>query len=471
MQRELSIVNASKWAGTDEMTRLASWVIVGWVSILLGGEVEPPAGLSSPERGLWFLLNKQYLARDLSADEFDEIWRIWPEPLRSDAAKASQAERRRMAFDRFGFVEMPGRVAPMGFVANTDGSWAMNCLACHGGEVEGKPMAGLPNSNFAMQTWAQDVVAYRVQIDHQPRSRFAQSLAVPLSRSNGTTNAQIFSVVFTTLRDSDLLMRAPADRHIPKMLHHDLDAPPFWNIRKKKMMYIDGYVQKSHRVIMQFVLLPSNKAETIKGWEQDYRDVLAFAESLEAPKYSREIDRAKAEKGRGIFETHCSSCHGTYGEGGSYPEKSVPIDEVGTDRRRFDGMPRAHREFFQQGWMGEEGRLEVVEEPTGYVAPPLDGIWASAPYFHNGSVPTLWHVLHPGDRPRVWKRTLRGYDHQRVGLEVASWESMPSDVAGADDRRSYFDTSLPGKSAAGHDFPEALNEEEKEMVLEYLKSL
>jgi hypothetical protein len=39
------------------------------------------------------------------------------------------------------------------------------------------------------------------------------------------------------------------------------------------------------------------------------------------------------------------------------------------------------------------------------------------------------------------------------------------------DRRTFFDTQKPGKSAAGHDFPDALTEDEKTAVLEYLKTL
>ncbi|MBY0587870.1 cytochrome c [bacterium] len=436
-----------------------------------GDEVAPSSESSPAQRGLWYLLQKQYLARDIHEQDFADIWKVWPKELRQQAELATPADRRAMAFLRYGFVEMPGRSAPMGFVPGADGSWAMNCLACHGGQIEGQPMPGLPNSNFAMQTWAQDMVAYRVQIQHQPRSRFAASLAVPLSRSNGTTNAQIFSVVFTTLRDSDLNMRQAESRHVPKMLHHDLDAPPFWNVKKKRMMYIDGYVEKSHRVIMQFVLLPSNKAETIRGWENDFRDVLAFIESVPSPVYKGRINRPLAERGRIVFEANCSSCHGTYGVNGRYPEKTVPIDEIETDRRRLDGMPLAHREFFKQGWMGEEGEVSVVDHPIGYVAPPLDGIWASAPYLHNGSVPTLWHLLHPNERPRIWKRTSQGFDHQRIGLEVTEMESIPAEVDSADERRAFFDASLPGKSAAGHDFPEALSEDERLMVLEYLKSL
>jgi cytochrome c peroxidase len=100
-------------------------------------------------------------------------------------------------------------------------------------------------------------------------------------------------------------------------------------------------------------------------------------------------------------------------------------------------MPAEHRRFYRESWFGEYGKLEVVEDPGGYVAPPLDGVWASAPYFHNGSVPTLWHVLNPAKRPAVWQRT----------------------------------EGIQGKSAAGHEFPNELDDAEKQAVLEYLKTL
>ncbi len=89
-------------------------------------------------------------------------------------------------------------------------------------------------------------------------------------------------------------------------------------------------------------------------------------------------------------------------------------------------------------------------------APPLNGIWATAPYLHNGSVPTLWHLLHPAERPAVWKRTEDGYDQARIGLEVTTFETVPANVTTAAEKREYFDTHLTGKSAAGHPFPDEL---------------
>ena len=123
------------------------------------------------------------------------------------------------------------------------------------------------------------------------------------------------------------------------------------------------------------------------------------------------------------------------------------------------------------GWLSRYGKDPVVLEPQGYLAPPLDGIWATAPYFHNGSTPTLWHVLHPGQRPAVWTRKNDSFDHKRIGFVTKEFDTVPVSVTTARQRRRYFDTTKQGKSAAGHLFPDKLSESEKRAVLEFLKTL
>jgi acyl carrier protein len=249
------------------------------------------------------------------------------------------------------------------------------------------------------------------------------SLAMPLGGSNGTTNSVMFGVALGALRAPD--MTVTRARGAPKMVHHDMTAPPFWNVRKKATLYCDGFSPKNHRVLIQFLLIPSNDAETVKGWEDDFRDILAWIESLEPPKYPWSIDEPLAARGKAVFNRHCSRCHGTYDEGGRYDQKVIPIEEVGTDPVRLRALTREHRRWLQLSWMSYGGRDPVELEPQGYVAPPLDGIWATAPYLLNGSVPTLWHLFHPDERPVVWKRTEDGYDREKIGLEITPFDDLP----------------------------------------------
>ena len=96
-----------------------------------------------------------------------------------------------------------------------------------------------------------------------------------------------------------------------------------------------------------------------------------------------------------------------------------------------------------------------------YKARPLDGIWATAPYLHNGSVPTLRALLmKPALRPKTFFVGSRDFDPVNVGFDTAS---------GPD--RFLFDTSIAGNSNAGHDWGTSLTNGDLEALLEYLRSL
>ena len=440
-----------------------------------GGDVtvaaDVPGELSPAERGYRFLTRKPYLPPDFDRTTFDNLWRWWPEPDRSEAEKATVAERRRMTFARYGLVENPASPdagAALGYVETPDG-WVMNCLACHGGKVASQVIPGLPNSHFALQTLTEEVSAVKL-LQLKPLAHLDKAaLGIPLSTTNGTTNSVVFGIVLGALRNPD--MSVDTNKPIPPLVHHDMDPPPLWHVRKKRRLYVDGFAPKSPRPSLQFMMIPRNDRDTLVDWETDYADVLAWMESLAPPEYPYDIDHDRSLRGRGVFEAHCAECHGTYGDDWTYPERTVPIEEIGTDPVRLTALTPEHRRWMQIGWMSRFGEDEVILEPVGYVAPPLDGIWATGPYFHNGSAPTLWHVLHPGARPTVWRRTRDGYDRERVGLEVTEFDELPETVREPWDRRQYFDTRLPAKSAGGHTFVDELTEGEKRDVLEYLKTL
>ncbi len=169
---------------------------------------------------------------------------------------------------------------------------------------------------------------------------------------------------------------------------------------------------------------------------------------------------------------------------------------------------------------------------TGYVAPPLHGVWASAPYFHNGSVPTVWDVLKPADRPAMWLRQQvppseatphgergfdhvlsRAYDYERMGWKyermdcnakggvpfvtcqpaqkmapALAWVKdiltgsasaataplttlPPLPGAAGVDQRAVYNSNLNGKKNRGHEFTRVLTDKERRAILEYLKTL
>jgi cytochrome c553 len=478
---------------------------LAWAVLLVGATVLPPLAASHaveltasadavpadipgrpPARGLSLLLSRGYLPPDFDQQVFDDLWTTWEEPARSRAEQAAVQERRRMAMERYGLTphpEDPSR--SMQYVVDASGAWTMSCLACHQGQVNGRTIPGLPNSSYALETLTEEVRLVKVR-QRKPFGHMDMgSLLLPLGTTNGTTNAVMFGVALMRHRAPDLSIVQRPPRF--DLVHHDMDAPPWWHYKKRRSLYADGFAPKGHRMLMQFLLVKENGPEKFHVWEDEFRDIERWIESLEAPRWPWAVDVALADKGRSIFLQQCAGCHGTYHAAGAgagageetYPDRVVDIAEVGTDRVRFDSLTAKERGELNASWFGHLGAdaaaMRDRESPSGYVAPPLDGIWASAPYLHNGSVPTLWHLLHPAERPVVWKRTATGYDQARVGLEVEELDSMPQGARGGKltsaERRRHFDTSKPGKSAKGHDFPDALDEEEKTAVLEYLKTL
>ncbi len=119
----------------------------------------------------------------------------------------------------------------------------------------------------------------------------------------------------------------------------------------------------------------------------------------------------------------------------------------------------------------ELARWNAVKDLLGYKARPLDGIWATAPYLHNGSVPTLYHLLlPPAQRPKSFWLGSRDYDAEKVGYVWATkpatgraWEFV---AVGADGK------SVDGNGNQGHDYGvSGLSEADRLALLEYLKSL
>jgi len=457
---------------------IASLLIV--VAALLAAVLEPArtgaaeAAPAPADRGLGLLLSQRYLPADFDQDVFDELWTTWEEPARARAERATPAERRRMAMDRYGLTPHPDDpTRSMQYVVDADGTWTMSCLACHQGQVDGRVIPGLPNSNYALETLTEEVRAVKLRQRKPFGHMDLGSLIIPLGTTNGTTNAVMFGVALMRHREPDLTIVQRPPRF--DLVHHDMDAPAWWHYSTRKSLYADGFAPKGHRMLMQFLLVKENGPDRFRDWEDDFRAVESWLESLRPPAWPWDVDAALAARGSDLFARHCGTCHGAPGTPGGYPERMVDIDEIGTDRVRLDSLTAKERGELNASWFGHMGAdavgLEQRRSPRGYVAPPLDGIWATAPYLHNGSVPTLWHLLHPAARPPVWRRSPTGYDRGRVGLEVEELDALPTGKLTSAERRRHFDTNKPGKGAGGHDFPDVLDEAEKTAVLEYLKTL
>ena len=114
-------------------------------------------------------------------------------------------------------------------------------------------------------------------------------------------------------------------------------------------------------------------------------------------------------------------------------------------------------------------------ELKSYRAPPLDGVWATAPYFHNSSAPTVYHVLNSKARPKVYTRTYgtsrADYDEVKLGHKISVLTAPPSSQLSGFELRKIYDTSRPGLANTGHTYGDDLTDAERFEVIEYLKTL
>lgn len=196
-------------------------------------------------------------------------------------------------------------------------------------------------------------------------------------------------------------------------------------------------------------------------------DVLAYINSLQPPTYPKEINAAMAEQGKVIFNNNCSDCHGTYGKDGQYPNLLIPQSIIQTDSllQLANYSNPQFIDWFNKSWFSGGNHPAKLVAFNGYIAPPLDGVWITAPYFHNGSVPTLEAVLNSTIRPKYWSRS---FDNPEYDYVIPGWKYVVHSKA---EDRSVYNTNLPGYGNYGHYFGDKLNDAERRAVIEYLKTL
>lgn len=424
---------------------------------------------TAAERGQKALTETAFIRAFWPRAAYDRAWKVWG--VSEKPADYAAAFR-----ERYGFHEAPypNGDLPMGLrsaplvVGNGIG---IDCMTCHGGSILGKNYVGLGNTALDIHSLFEEMAA---------AAGTAVKIPYQFSQVRGTSEAGAFAVHLLGLRNPDLSI-APKPKKLG--LHDDSceDVPAWWLLKKKRTMYHVGATDsRSVRSLMQFMMHPLTSRAEFDRAEPAFRDIQAYLLSLEAPKYPLPVEAKRAAAGREIFESRCASCHGTYGENWTYPNRIVPLDKIGTDRTRFDNIEVAYGEAYNASWFADEPTgswflpKKKLRPTVGYQAPPLDGIWATAPYFHNGSVPTLDGVLNSKARPKIFTRSFRtaadDYDSERVGWKVREVEPPPATAPGIEKRRIY-DTTKPGRGNAGHTYGDDLTPDERKSVIEYLKTL
>ena len=246
------------------------------------------------------------------------------------------------------------------------------------------------------------------------------------------------------------------------------DVPAWWLLKKKHGMFYNAFGRGDFgRFLMASNLLTVNDTAESAEVDGHMPDVLAYINSLQAPAYPRPVDASLVETGRILFNNNCSACHGTYGKEGEYPNLLIPQSTIQTDSL-LQASNYSNPEFvdwFNKSWFSSGDHPGKLVPFKGYLAPPLDGIWITAPYLHNGSVPSLEAVLNSAIRPKYWSRSFEKpqYNYDNPGW-VFSVHEQPTD-------RIIYNTTLPGYGNYGHYFGDKLTDAERRAVIEYLKTL
>ncbi|MBY0517043.1 MAG: hypothetical protein K2P81_09055 [Bacteriovoracaceae bacterium] len=406
-----------------------------------------------------------------------------------------------------------------------------SCAACHTADLFGKKVVGLTNrfpraneffrigkkllpfahpSLFKMMTNASEA-----EVNILKRSRYAVKFVgakKPQVLGLDTSLAQVaLSLSRRGLDEYAERLAETANFPRPNALDKKVaDSKPavWWNAKYKTRWLSDGSIVQGNPIHTNFLWNEIGRGvdlHSLESWlnknSHVIKELTATVFATEAPLYldflpEDTLNEALAISGEEVFEVNCSSCHGHYEKAWNLPmaqvlplkerikttqvwyHKKTPVYDVGTDPSRHEGM-----QYFAEALNKlkiSRSINTIVEPQKGYVPPPLVGIWARWPYFHNNSAPNLCAVLtRSQDRPKVYiagapidPRT--DYDPDCAGYPVGektpeSWKNK---------KEFIFDTSREGMHNSGHDEKiflkngqEVMTKDEKRALIEFLKTL
>lgn len=285
--------------------------------------------------------------------------------------------------------------------------------------------------------------------------------------------------------------------YAPYLFHCDGNTSSIQHRNMLQGFALGALPPKAHFTIEEF--------NDVKEMYVDHKALLAaedYYKKIKIPNFkthlSSYLNTSKAEYGKKIFHNSpagggftCADCH----DGGKMPAgKLIDHSIVGTDTSRLNVFKsnqgdhnfeklklKLHSDIVNYYRLTNEklpnDPPRIPNDPNheiwkgytqGYMARPLNGVWASPPYLHNGSVRTLWDLLKkPEDRePSFWKGT-RNYDPHDVGYKC---EKLYSPLNNGKVIEAYKQDNSNGQNK-GHNFGTEWEDEDKRAVIEYIKTL
>jgi mono/diheme cytochrome c family protein len=430
-----------------------------------------PQRAGDPAKGYDYLINGGYITCGIPQSLYE---RVFGPPAAADKLSGRTGENANLPY--YYSAAMSSEGIPV---------VSANCLTCHGSKVNGKLVVGLGAAagDFTSDPSTDVDAAGNLITDPTEKAEwqrfddrmhaiagYTQTKTIGVNPADNLTASLMAHRDPTTLAWSDTpLLDLPPDLVVP------VDVPPWWRMAKKNAMFYSSAGRGDHaRIEMAASLLCTDSVAEATAIDAAFVDVRAWIETLTPPAWPFAVDTDLASRGESVFVENCAMCHGTYGAGGSYPNLLVPIDVVGTDATLATGASQfadRYVQWFASSFWGQTSRLEPKQ---GYVAPPLDGIWATAPFFHNGSVPTIEGVLDSSKRPQYWTRNYddsTDYDQTNVGWNFQPITHGQVDGSSPTANAQIYDTDQVGYSNTGHTFGDFLSDDDRRAVIEYLKTL
>lgn len=388
-------------------------------------------------------------------------------------------------------------------------AFTFSCAACHSANLFGRQVLGLTNrfpraneifvrgvkvakvappSMFDLGTGASDdeVDLYRFTRDN------LKSVEPKKPSQLGLDTSLAHTALSLSHRSADL--DATKSGWYEKFPRRDpirnaiADSKPavWWNVKYKNKWLLDGSVVSGNPIFTNLLWNEIGRGTELVELREWLKDNSQIIEELTTAVYASEaphitdyfasdfIKIDSAQRGQKLFEARCQKCHGEYQKGWSNPalmekwnrgeisesafriaqlktEKVIyfedtPVRDVGTDPQRYQFMSSLTQ--LNDLRISKENGIKVKVQ-KGYVPPPLVGIWARYPYFHNNSAPTLCDVLTPGpNRPKsYWARPAQDqwsdFDHACNGYPRTRRPDLGNEY--------LYRAGAPGLSNLGHD--------------------
>lgn len=350
---------------------------------------------------------------------------------KSDTAKWGEQ------FSNFGFLVDPGDDLPIGLKRGQQDPTLVHdtCSACHTAKLaDGRLWAGMPATNLAFGAFK--VALHEAWVKAGNKAYASDALLAHWSAT------QPGSLDISSEADPAVYNDFPLYCDIHKMAHLNILGSST-ELRTEVFLSIFGLVDPSP-------FPPQDEALAL----------VEFYKHLDTPAAPVPADPAAATRGRKVFESaKCIACHKDDlsnetadwvagaeklpGDDKDHPNGTIATEETFLHSTTGSGSGPGPGMAALLGFMADYDLIQYVRNPTGYVATNLHGLWTTAPYLHNGSVPTLADLLKPAkDRPKTFTRL------------------------------SYtVDTSKQGLSNVGHEFGTTMPEPDRADLLAYLLSL